>query len=386
MVGGMLAAVVYSLLAGFAVMRFPLSRRGPGRPADVPSVSVLKPVRGFDPLRYDGAGVGDDLRRDLAANLSSFFIQDYPGAFELLFGFQEPDDPAIGLVEDLCRRHPHVRTRIVRVPEASGPNRKASVLAALVRLAEGEILVASDQDMRVDDRYLDAVVAPFDDEAVGAVTCPYRTRWCYDLGGALEALTIAVDFIPSTLVARMLDGGLSFALGATMAIRRRTLDAIGGFAGLEPYLADDYLLGNRTFQAGWRVEMSPYVVDNVVPPTSLRQYFGHQLRWSRGYRVCRPLGYFFSILMNGTGFALGALALLGAPALKLLAAWLVFRALVASFLFRRVAGRRMPWSWLALVPIKDLASLVLWSLAIGGNRVEWGGRRFTLTSDGRLVP
>lgn len=316
-------------------------------------------------------------------NLSSFFVQAYAGRFELLFGFQEPDDPALPLVEEMCALHPHVAARVVRVPTARGPNKKASVLAALSAHAEGDVLVVSDQDMRVDSSYLDGVVAAFDGEDVGLVTCPYRTRHAWDIGGIMEALTINVDFIPSTLVARMLDGGLSFALGATMAIRKDVLRAIGGFEGLEPFLADDYLLGNRTFHAGWRLCMCPYVVDNVVPPTSLRQYFSHQLRWSRGYRVCRPYGYFFSVLMNGTVFALASTLVLGA--IKPLSAWMLLRFTVASHLFQRVAGRRPPWSWLLLVPIKDVVSFAIWTLAVAGRpRVEWGGQRFILTSDGRL--
>ncbi len=433
---GLLASLAYAAFTVTAVLRFPLTRsprRGTGKVRRTPgSVTVCKPVRGFDPLaswsveaggdfsrlvgellagdgpasplsgsgtraagciagnrlrstslRKDGTG---ELARDLALNLSSFFLQDYDGPFELLFGFQDPDDPAIPLVEALCRAHPQVSARVVRVPEAVGPNRKASVLAALSRVAEGELLVVSDQDMRVDPSYLTAVVEAFQEDGVGVVTCPYRTALASDLGGALEALTIDVDFIPSVLVARTLERGLSFALGATMAVRRTALEAIGGFEALVPYLADDYLLGNRAKLAGWRVEMSPYPLDNVLPPTSFTQYFTHQLRWARGYRVCRPGGYVASVITHGTTLALLSSLVLGTgPSFwTLLAAWLTFRLLVARFLFRRVAGRSMPTIWLPLVPFRDVLASVIWVLAVSGHRVEWGGRAFLLERDGRL--
>lgn len=384
---GLLAAVVYSLLAIVALIRFPLTRRvRVPRGCARPRLSLLKPVRGLDPLRGEADEAAADLRRALELNITSFFVQDYAGEFELLFGFQDPDDPALPLVETVCARHPHVPSRIVRVPGARGPNKKASVLAALARVASGDVLVASDQDMRVDPSYLEAVAAGFDGDHVGVVTCPYRSRFADDLGGRMEALSINVDFIPSTLVACTLDRWLSFALGATMAVRRETLRAIGGFEGLEPYLADDYLLGNRSLHAGWHVVMAPYVVDNVLPPTTFAQYFSHHLRWSRGYRVCRPSGYLFSVLMNGTVFALGACAAWGGveAAGGIVAGWLTFRLAVASFLFGRVAGRPMPLGWLLLVPFKDLVSFVLWALAVGGNQVTWAGRVFTLTPDGRL--
>lgn len=384
---GLLAAVVYAVLAVVAVLRFPFTRRGSPADRDArPRLSLLKPVRGLDPLRGEAdAQAAADLRRALELNLTSFFVQDYVGTFEIIFGFQDPQDPAIALVEDVCARYPHVASRVVRVPRAGGPNKKASVLAALAREATGDVLVVSDQDMRVDPGYLDAVAAGFCGDDVGVVTCPYRTRWADDLGGAFEALAINVDFIPSTLVACTLDRWLSFALGATMAVRRETLRAIGGFEGLEPFLADDYLLGNRALHAGWRVVMSPYVVDNILGPTSFRQFFDHQLRWNRGYRVCRQNGYLFSVLMNGTAFAVAGLAL-GVLGLQTFFAWIAFRLCVASFLFRRVAGRPISPSWLLLVPVKDLITLVLWALAVRGNQVHWAGRTFTLARDGRLEP
>lgn len=384
---GLLAAVVYSVLAIVALIRFPLTRRvRVPHGFRWPRLSLLKPVRGLDPLRDEAGEAAAGLRRALELNITSFFVQSYAGEFELLFGFQDPNDPALPLVEAVRARYPHVPSRIVAVPGARGPNKKASVLAALAREASGDVLVVSDQDMRVDPTYLEAVAVGFEGDHVGVVTCPYRTRFADDLGGCMEALTINVDFIPSTLVARTLDRWLSFALGATMAVRRETLAAIGGFEGLEPYLADDYLLGNRSLHAGWHVVMSPYVVDNVLGPTTFAQYFSHHLRWNRGYRVCRPTGYLFSVLMNGTVFALGACAAWGGPqaAGGLIIGWLSFRLAVASFLFRRVAGRPIPLVWLGLVPVKDLVSFVMWALAVGGNQVTWAGRDFTLTPDGRL--
>lgn len=387
-IAGLLAAVVYSLLAVFAIVRFPLTRRVTcRRGGDLPFLSVLKPVRGLDPLAAAAdAPRADVLRRALEQSLVTFFDQRYAGGFEVLFGFQDPEDAALPVVEALCAAFPEVPSRIVRVPQARGPNKKASVLAALALEARGDILVASDQDMRVDAGYLEAISAGFDAPDVGVVTCPYRTARADDLGGTFEALAIDVDFIPSTLVACVLDRWLSFALGATMAVRRETLQAIGGFSALEPYLADDYLLGNRSLRAGWRVVMSPYVIDNILPPTSFAGFFGHHLRWHRGYRVCRPLGYLFSVLMNGTVFALGAFAVLGAErgGAHVLGAWVLFRLAVSDFLFRRVAGRPMPLAWRPLVLVKDVVSFVLWGLAVGGNRVRWADRTFVLTPDGRL--
>src|SRR4030065_654249 len=56
---------------------------------------------------------------------------------------------------------------------------------------------------------------------------PPRAAPSPPLGSALEALTIAADFIPSVAVANYVEG-IRFALGATMALTRQAPAAIGG--------------------------------------------------------------------------------------------------------------------------------------------------------------
>jgi len=333
---------------------------------DAPGVSLLKPICGTG---------GDEVA--LRENLASMLDQDHPG-YEVLFGLQDARDPARAVVEAMCRNKPFAK--VVTVDPAAGPNRKASVLAALQAASSHDILVVSDQDMRVDRSYLRTVAMGFHNPRVGLVTCPYRTRSARDLGGILEALSVNADFIPSVLVARRLEG-LSFALGATMAVRRTALEDIGGFQALAPFLADDYQLGNRVKRAGWRLVLSPYVVDNVVGETSLGEWFAHQLRWARTYRVSRPGGYFGSVLMNGTAFGLALVASCPA-AWPLLVLWLGLRVSAVRFAQARMGAPEV-WAWLA--PLKDVAGFAMWLLALVGNDVRWGGRTFRLASDGTMA-
>ncbi len=372
---GLAAALCYTLGAALCVARFPFGYP-PGyrqERREWPSISVLKPMRGVEPLEA------------LRWNLGAMLDQDYPGKFEVLFGFQDVDDPALDFVERLCLEFPNVATNVV-IPGAPGPNRKASVLAALECVARGDILVVSDQDMRVDRHYLRSVAVGFDDPAAGVVTCPYRSTRAPSLGAVFEALAVT-DFVASVLVARSLEG-MSFALGATMAVRRSCLDAIGGFAALQPYLADDYELGNRALRSGAKVVLSPYVVENVLPRTSLVGFFKHQLRWARGYRVCRPVGYFCSVLMNGTVFALGLVSVTGgAPwAWQALGAWVSLRVGATFFAHVRLGGTVDQLLWMLLLPVKDLMGLALWFLALVGDTVEWGGTEYLLHADGTMTP
>jgi ceramide glucosyltransferase len=339
--------------------------------ADPLGLSVLKPVCGLHP---DEA--------TLSENVRSLLSQSYP-FFEVLFGFQDASDAALSVIERVCAEFPQVPTRVVRVADAPGPNRKASVLAALEPLARHPVVVVSDQDMRFAPGYLQAVAAPFADERVGVVTCPYRCVQAHDVGGVLEALTVNVDFIPSVTVAGRLEG-LSFALGATMAARREAVRAIGGFAHLQRYLADDYQLGNQIHICGWKVHLSPFTVDDMLGATPFMTYFKHQLRWARTYRVCRPGGYFSSVLMHGVAFALG-LWLLGWGSKPLLG-WLLLRWAVALWNQVLLNGGAANLWWLLMLPLRDVLAFALWVLAWWGDEVEWGGKRYVVSRDGTMRP
>ena len=396
--GALCASVLYTVFSLWCMLRFPFSQGGAGSrhrarlrrrvtwsaEEDVepawPSVSVLRPIFGLGGEPAQRA----QRRRLLEECLASLFLQDYPD-YEVVFGFQEIDDAALPLVEEVRARYPHVPSRVVKVPDAPGPNRKASVLAALEKVARHDVLVVSDQDMFVGPCYLKSVMASFETPDTGVVTCAYRTRRVPDVGGILEALAVNVDFIPSAIVARAL-GGLNFAMGATMAVTRVALASMGGFAALQPYLADDYQLGNRVFRNGRRIALSPYLVDNLLPPSGFGAYFNHQLRWARTYRVCQPVGYFFSFVMHGTVLALLLLALLGfsETGFLVLSAWLCLRLGVALVNMSRLTGEVSQAPWLLVLPFKDVLNFVIWLLAFTGDTVSWGGRTFVVRPDGRM--
>ena len=93
-------------------------------------------------------------------------------------------------------------------------------------------------------------MAPLSDPEVGLVTCLYRGIANETLGSRLESLGISTDFSAGVLVAQLVESGIKFGLGSTLAFRRRDLQAIGGFESLVDYLADDYQLGSRIAGVG----------------------------------------------------------------------------------------------------------------------------------------
>jgi ceramide glucosyltransferase len=367
---GAVAGGAFQLVSLWAALRLLTGRRAPGRPAMLPPVTVLKPVR--------GAGDG------LYENLASFCRQDYPAPLQVVIGVDDPNDPAVATVRRLERDFPHLDI-VLAVGRLPGANRKIANVLQMMRHARHDVLVLSDADVRVRPDYLAAVVAPLANSEVGLTTCLYRAVGGRGLPALVESLLINTWFIPMALTACLRP--LRHAFGATIAVRREALDAIGGFGELRDHLADDYQLGHRVADAGYRVELLPYVVETFIDSTTLGDVWRHQLRWVRTYRVCQPLGWALSIVTHVTFWGVVAVACSGGAA----GAWLVLAALVGlrlATLCLAMArlGERRALRGLWLVPVSDLMASALWAAGFLGRRVEWGGRVYHVRRDGSMLP
>jgi len=366
------AAWFYQFLALISLGRFFRSRPWAPPVATGPGITVFKPLKGLSPFSREC--------------LASFLTQDYH-PYQVLFGVRDPQDPVVALLRELSRAHPRCDLAVVICPEDLGLNPKISTLRQLMPRARYDLLVIADGDVSVGPDYLAQVAAAFRQPGVGLVSCPYRGGPSRTLGSALEALTIAADFIPSVAVAHYVEG-IRFALGAAMALTRQALSAIGGFAPLADFLADDYQLGFRVAQAGLQVKILPYVVSTHNPEMSFSDYLAHQLRWARTYRVCRPAGYLAYGITHALVYSLAILLATGlAPwAWGLVAATLVLRGALAGFSQRRCLQGELPLWAFALLPVKDLLAFGLWLVSFLGRRVAWGGRSFRVTPEGKLAP
>jgi ceramide glucosyltransferase len=349
-------------------------RRASGRrlPNFAPPVSILKPLRGTDPEIYE--------------SFRSHCLQNY-SEYEIIFGVSDASDDAVPLVEQLRREFPERNIRLMVCPEVLGANMKVSNLIQMLAEAQHEYVIVNDSDIRVPRDYLQRVMAPFAASDVGVVTCMYRGQASATLGSKLEAIGISTEFHPGVLAARQLEGGIHFALGSTLAFSRKSLAAIGGLEPLVDYLADDFELGRRVSDVGFRVELSPVVVDTHLPAYSFAEFFEHQLRWARSTRHSRRLAYTGVVVTFAIPWAIAS-ALLSRGASW---AWLLLAGACAS---RVAVALTVGWGILRdpqvlrelwLVPFRDLIGLVIWIGSYTGHTVAWRGDQFVL-KDGKLRP
>ena len=365
-------ASAYQLVQLLAAWRF-RRRTPPPVPAGAahcPPVTVLKPLK--------GPGV------ELAANLESFCRQDYP-VYQIVFGVDDARDPAVDVVRGIMRRFPHLDIALA-IGHEEGANRKVANLVHMMRHAKHEVLVMSDADIRVRADYLRTMVAPLADPTVGLTTCLYRGQAAGGLPAVVESLLVSTDFLPMVLMAQWVQR-FKYAYGASIAFRRDALDTIGGFEVMRSHLADDYLLGSRIAEAGWTLRLLPYVVETIPDSPTLRDVWRHHLRWARTYRVCQPIGWFATIIIQTMLWGVVALLASGGAAIGWLA--LAVAVLCRLVSLRAIAGLfgdtdtvRHLW----LVPVKDLAYSVVWLASWFGHDIDWSGHRLRVLPDGRMVP
>ena len=378
-----LSGMAYGVIALWGARDFERVARGVGVSGFAPGVSVLKPVKGVDARMYAG--------------LVSHCVQEYAGEYELVFGVSSLEDAAVREVARLRVEWPGVAIRLVECKERLGTNGKVSNLVQMVGEARFEHVVVNDSDIRVSPRYLERVMAGFvvapekqipagDDrkkgngKGVGLVTVPYVGRAVGGVWSKLEALGIATDFFVGVLTARKLEGGIRFGLGSTLATTKTALAEIGGFEALVDELADDYEMGARLAEVGYRVELVGEVVETSVPAYSLRGFCEHQLRWARGTRDSRRWGYVGLGLTYMLPWALGAVVASGD------ALWSV--SLLSLAVFVRVAvaltvgvgilrdGQVLRDLW--LLPARDCLGLFFWAWSYASDEVVWRGERFRL--------
>jgi ceramide glucosyltransferase len=369
---GTVSSIGYYTVCLWSASRFLRERKAAGegaRPTQK-AVSILKPLRGTDPVMYE--------------SFRSHCLQDYP-EYEIIFGVSDASDPAILLVEKLKAEFPQRAIRLMVCPENLGANTKVGNLAQMVREARHDHLIVNDGDIRVEPDYLRRVLAPLSDPTVGLVTCLYRGVGNSTLGSRLEALGISTDFCAGVLVAQTVENGISFGLGSTLAFRRRDLQAIGGFEAFADYLADDYQLGSRIAALGLKVRLSDVVVETFLPRYTLRDFADHQLRWARTVRDSRYWGYVGLGVTFGLPWAVVALLFAqGAGwAWGLLAATLAMRAAVAVVVGKLVLRDRQVLRSLVLIPLRDTFALIIWIVSFVGHEIVWRGNRFRL-KNGKL--
>ena len=227
-----------------------------GEPGAFPPVTVVVP------------GYNEEL--GIAAAVRSLAASDYP-TLEIIVVDDGSTDATANIVEAMNL----VNVTVIRQDNAGKPAALNTGIAA----GSHDILVLVDGDTVFEPDAMRALVAPFADPGVGAVSGNTKVG---NRGGLLGRWQHTEYVIGFNLDRRMFDvlQCMPTVPGAIGAFRRDVLDAVGGVS--DDTLAEDTDLTMATCRAGWRVVYAPTAIAWTEAPASLSQLWRQRYRWCYG--------------------------------------------------------------------------------------------------------
>lgn len=337
-------------------------------------VSILKPLCGAEP--------------SLTGNLEAFSRQSHEN-LNIVFGVADVGDDALPVAMRFCRDHQGLTTRISVGEYSRLDNPKLALLERMSWVSDGEWLVVSDSNVRVDERYVEDALAHAAPD-VGLVTHLVTGSGGRSIAALLENLHLNCFVAPGVCGVRLI-AGRTCVIGKSMFLRRDALRRIGGFEAAGSFLAEDYVIGRAIEQAGYRVVTSNLPVRAWNEGWTLGRFVSRHLRWAvMRRRVSRP-AYVTEVLLTPVP-PLAALLGVGllSPATGINVAWvglsLLIEQLLDAITFMRMTGRRMPLAAALLNPFRQCFTLAIWVCGWFVQSVEWRGKVYRVGPGSRLEP
>lgn len=354
------AGLGYTILAAIVVGRFASAPQPPAVPAE--PVSLLKPLYGAEPR--------------LAENLASFLDQDWDAPIEMVAGVQRAEDPAIAVSRALG---PQVRAVVDPTPH--GANAKVGNLVNMMPAVSHDLIVLSDSDMAAPRAYLACIAVALAEPGVGAVSLLYRGRGDAGFWSDIAAMGLSYNFLPSVLIARA-TSQREPCMGSTIALRRETLDRIGGFTRFADTLADDAAIGAAVNALGLHVACPRLIVTHGCVESSLGDLMRHELRWAATVKGVDPRGYIGLGMTYPVAWAVLALPFAPVQALVTLAVAIAARLFLVARVDRLAGASSGRKRWLVL---RDCLSFAVFILSFSVRSVDWRGVRLNMDRNGRTI-
>lgn len=330
------------------------------------AVTLLKPLHGPEPR--------------LAENLATFLAQDHAGPVQMVCGVNCGDDGALPVARALQAACRDADIATCPGPRAAGANGKIGNLITMMGQARHPILVLSDSDISVSPDYLGKVLGTLLQPGVGAVSCLYLGRGDAGRWSRIGAAALSYATMPNMVLA--LRYGLSQpCMGSTIALRRETLDAIGGFARFVDVLADDYAIGRAVSDLGLKVVVPPMLVTHACEEPSFGALWRHHLRWAATLRSIVGPAHLATVVTHSLPLALLTIPFLPGPGLFLTLLALLLRRTVKAEV-DRVAGHSTG-SFLDLV-LADCLGFFVFLASLTARTIDWRGHRLTMASGGLI--
>jgi len=380
-----------SLRGGVRFVRYLQTELAREYPEFTPFATVLVPCRGVD----DG----------LKENIDAIFAQDYP-AFEIIFVTDRADDPALAII-DAARRSftgesgPTMRFAVSG--PATGCGQKVHNLRTGVAAADphSEVFVFVDTDARPAANWLQSLIGPLQDPALGATT---GYRWFVPVRGGLASHLRSVW---NAAIASALGESVekNFCWGGSTAIRRETFYARKVFDYWRGTVSDDFALTRALQEGELPIKFVPQCLTASFEDCSARElieFTTRQLKITRAYAahlwrgvligsILFVLVFFGGIVLvlvrawRGLSFATPLVLLLIILALGSMKSHLRLRAVANVIPDQRMQSFGTTLAHLTLWPLASVLYLYNALAAAVSRRITWRGISYELKSPNETV-
>jgi cellulose synthase/poly-beta-1,6-N-acetylglucosamine synthase-like glycosyltransferase len=334
-----------SFRGGIEYLRYFRTELAKPSPAWTPMVTIIAPCKGVD--------------HGMLTNFDALLQQDHP-EYEVIFVVDDENDPAAGVIESAWREvERHVKLVVAQKAEHSSQkveNLREGVLHADDRAG---VFVFVDSDARPTPVWLRYLIAPLEDDSIGAAT---GYRWFVSdtptIAGELRSAwnaSIASALGPNEKS--------NFAWGGSMAIRRETFDQLRIRERWQGTLSDDFTVTRAMNEARLRIRFVPQALTASVGSCTVRELLEFTTRQIKITRVYMPHLWVQSFL--GAGLFCGVMA--GSFLIVILSQSITFAVWFAIATLAAVSFLSVGKSWLRLRAVQMV--LTDYSDALKGQRV-----------------
>lgn len=324
-------------------------------------VGIIKPVYGADAYTED--------------NFRSWAEQDYDGPVEMIFSFQEKNDPALPIAEDAPGQ-----LELLFNPVKPGYSGKMSNLYYGLKAAQYDFIVMSDSDTRASAMTIKQIASLWS-QGAEFITSLTRYRNADNLWCRIYAAFWNYEQI-GFLAPSIREHGRG-AIGNTIAMTQETLQKLGGMEAFRDYVAEDMAMGAKAHELGIRVSLGPMIIGSPVGQMSLKSLlnkfsraalFGITMKaGSETLRYVVLYSYLIVLLLA---------AILGDASLLLLGLILAFlRLVLASYVWWLTNDQKRLFYEAFLM---DILFLYVFFRSFFSRTVTWAGIQYSVLPDGRM--
>lgn len=256
-----------SLRGGINYLNFFKQELSKPKSNHTPFCSIIAPCRGID--------------KDLRANLSALFNQDFP-KYEVIFVVDDEMDESVEIIEDVYRQSAKP-VKLVVAGKAKDESQKVHNLrqAVLEVSNESEVFVFVDSDARPGKDWLRNLIAPLQDETVG---CASGYRWFVQKRGGFST---ALRVVWNASIASALGANLksNFCWGGSTAVRRDTFERLNIREKWRGTLSDDFAVTRAMKEANLSVYFVPQCLTATVEDCNFRELLEFSTRQMKITRV-----------------------------------------------------------------------------------------------------